>query len=108
MEWRPFGSLRADSLIGARHVHCNFLLPGGNPSVAYSRGGIAMTHTLVTRLLVIASLVLPITAFATCPPSCPIPGGGNPSFDPSVDCLAEFASTGMHLNYKLVDPLRPR
>ena len=67
-----------------------------------------MRDTMVTRWLVLASLALPLAAFATCPPSCAIPGGGHPTLDPPVDCLAEFASTGMRLNYKPVDPLRPR
>lgn len=44
-------------------------------------------------------------ARAACPPSCPIPGGGPK--DPTKDCLSEFASTAMRLNYPHFDPAKP-
>jgi outer membrane protein assembly factor BamB len=62
----------------------------------------------VVRSLAAVALIAPLSAWATCPPSCPIPGGGNPVLDPLVDCHAEFASRIMHLNYKPFDPLRPK
>jgi outer membrane protein assembly factor BamB len=41
------------------------------------------------------ALLLPALAGAACPPSCPLPGGGNPA----QDCHAEFASIALHPNF---------
>src|SRR5262245_6907674 len=50
-------------------------------------------------------LALPGAASAVCPPSCPIPGGGPK--DPATDCLSEFATTRMKLNYPAFNPATP-
>lgn len=44
-------------------------------------------------------------AAAQCPPSCAIPGAGPK--DPTADCLNEFATTRMRLNYPPFDPSLP-
>jgi polyvinyl alcohol dehydrogenase (cytochrome) len=63
-----------------------------------------MLHA-VGRLAVWCSVVLlPLAATAICPPSCPIPGGGTAA----LDCHAEYAGTGLRLNYKPFDPARPK
>src|SRR5690242_9576116 len=71
-------------------------------------GGIAMRRITVTSFVaaavLAAPLAAPLAAFATCPPSCAIPGGGAPT----TDCQAEFAGSGLRLNYKPFDPLRPK
>ncbi len=43
-------------------------------------------------------------ARAQCPPSCPIPGGG----DDTTNCLSELASTAMHLNSPFFNPVKPK
>ena len=40
---------------------------------------------------------------ALCPPSCPIPGGG----DPVTDCHTEFAAEALRLNFPPFDPEAP-
>jgi polyvinyl alcohol dehydrogenase (cytochrome) len=55
-------------------------------------------------LALAATLLLPVAAGATCPSSCPLPGGGAAK----QDCHAEFASTALRLNYPPFDPARPR
>jgi outer membrane protein assembly factor BamB len=56
-------------------------------------------------LAIVLVLGLSQTATAACPGSCPIPGGGPK--DPTKDCLSEWASTAMHLNYPPFDPANP-
>jgi polyvinyl alcohol dehydrogenase (cytochrome) len=63
-----------------------------------------MTHASVTRFMALGTLLLPLTVGAVCPPSCAIPGGG----DPFTDCLAEFTSEGIRLNYPPFDPAHPK
>ena len=58
-------------------------------------------HPLST---VLAALLVPLGAYAVCPPSCAIPGGANPA----LDCQAEFTSEGIRLNYPAFDPARPK
>lgn len=53
----------------------------------------------------VLALGLPGTALAVCPPSCAIPGAGPK--DPATDCLAEFATTRMRLNYPAFNPASP-
>src|SRR5262249_12309329 len=45
-------------------------------------------------------LLASVGSAATCPPSCPVPGGKNPA----LDCAAEFAGQGIRLNYPHLDP----
>ncbi len=65
-----------------------------------------MRRSLVSCLAASALLTIALAppASATCPPSCPIPGGGSPA----TDCHAEFSGTGLRLNYKPFDPLHPK
>jgi len=58
-----------------------------------------------TNLLLLALLfVAAVAADAqTCPPSCPVPGGG----DAATDCHAELASPTLRLNFPPFDPAAP-
>jgi polyvinyl alcohol dehydrogenase (cytochrome) len=58
-------------------------------------------YTPVVQLMVVL-LLLSRTSSATCPPSCPLAGGGNPT----QDCHAEFAATTMQLNYPPFNPAK--
>ena len=55
------------------------------------------------RDVLVVMAVLARHAWAACPPSCPLPGGG----DPRQDCHAEFATTALRLNYPPFDPAHP-
>jgi outer membrane protein assembly factor BamB len=55
-------------------------------------------------LAALAFALLPVAVLATCPPSCPIPGGA----DAALDCHAEYAGDGLRLNYKPFDPAHPK
>ena len=63
-----------------------------------------MRRILVTSLAVGIASLLSRAAQATCPPSCPVPGGGSAA----LDCQAEFAGAGLRLNYKPFDPANPK
>ena len=63
-----------------------------------------MMHATIARWVMLASFALPLVARAACPPSCAIPGGSNPA----LDCQAEFAGTGLRLNYPSFDPAHPK
>ncbi len=45
-------------------------------------------------------LLLPRLAAGVCPPSCPVPGGG----DAATDCQAEFAAPALRLNFPFPTP----
>jgi len=63
-----------------------------------------MTNVFRTLYLTLAVLAAPLVAWAACPPSCAIPGGGTAA----TDCQAEFSGAGLRLNYKPFDPLHPK
>ena len=63
-----------------------------------------MMHPMSRRVAVLAAFLLPVMARAACPPSCPIPGGGNAA----LDCHAEYAGDGLRNNYKPFDPAHPK
>ena len=62
-----------------------------------------MRHTTRSSTLIAFVIVLTAgvtTAWAACPPSCPLTGGG----DATQDCHSEFASTAMQLNSPFHNP----
>jgi len=63
-----------------------------------------MPRHVYVGLLISGLLLLSNTSRATCPPSCPLTGGGNLK----QDCHAEFAATAMRLNYPPFDPAKPQ
>jgi len=66
-----------------------------------------MVRRALVRLAPLLALLLafPASVSADCPPSCPLPGGGN---DAAADCLLEMASTHLRLNYPPHDPAKPK
>ena len=61
-----------------------------------------MFRSVAFIVLLVHALSVP--AFAQCPPSCPVPGGGAEA----TDCYAEFAGRGIRNNFPLLDPDRPK
>jgi outer membrane protein assembly factor BamB len=63
-----------------------------------------MTNRIATLAFAALFFVFGGIAEAQCPPSCPIPGGG----DETTNCLSELASTAMHLNSPFFNPAKPK